>query len=140
MHVCRFLNFTKQSKQKYQIREALFNKNSDHHLLFPSTFLQAQLVVLSTQIDWSENVETALTTIAGSDNMAPLQSVLINVEATLNLLADTVLMEQPPIRRKKLEHLVGMFEVLHFFPLHNSNVLFLGNAKSCNAHCYKAAS
>lgn len=87
------------------------------HLCFPSTILQAQLVVLSTQIDWSENVEAALTTIAGGDNMAPLQSVLTNVEATLNLLADTVLMEQPPIRRKKLEHLVRMLEVLRFFPI-----------------------
>lgn len=84
-------------------------------MLFPSTLFQAQLVVLSAQIDWSENVETALTTIAGSNNMAPLQAVLTNVEATLNLLADTVLMEQPPIRRKKLEHLVRMFEVF-FFP------------------------
>lgn len=63
-------------------------------------------MVLSAQIDWSENVENALTTIAGGGNMAPLQAVLTNVEATLNLLADTVLMEQPPLRRKKLEHLV----------------------------------
>lgn len=63
-------------------------------------------MVLSTQIDWSENVENALTTIAGGGNMGPLQAVLGNVEATLNLLADTVLMEQPPLRRKKLEHLV----------------------------------
>ncbi|KAL6478123.1 hypothetical protein MHYP_G00139580 [Metynnis hypsauchen] len=72
---------------------------------------QAQLVVLSAQIDWSENVESALTTIAGGDNMAPMQGVLANVEATLNLLADTVLMEQPPIRRKKLEHLIT--ELVH---------------------------
>lgn len=85
------------------------------------------MVVLSTQIDWSENVETALTTIAGGNDMAPLQAVLTNVEATLNLLADTVLMEQPPIRRKKLEHLVRMFEVLHYFPLHDNN-----------APCFKA--
>lgn len=70
--------------------------------------IQAQLVVLSTQIDWSENVENALTTIAGADNMDPLQAVLVNVEATLNLLADTVLMEQPPLRRRKLEHLVSV--------------------------------
>ena len=75
------------------------------------------MVVLSAQIDWSENVETALTTIAGGDDMTPLQAVLTNVEATLNLLADTVLMEQPPIRRKKLEHLVRMFEVLYLFPV-----------------------
>ncbi|KAF4101796.1 hypothetical protein G5714_016596 [Onychostoma macrolepis] len=72
---------------------------------------QAQLVVLSTQIDWSENVENALTTIAGGVDMGPLQAVLVNVEATLNLLADTVLMEQPPLRRRKLEHLIT--ELVH---------------------------
>lgn len=69
-------------------------------------FWQAQLVVLSTQIAWSENIESALTTISGGGDMTPMQGVLSNVEATLNVLADTVLMEQPPIRRRKLEHLV----------------------------------
>lgn len=69
-------------------------------------FSQAQLVVLSTQIAWSENIESALTTISGGGDMTPMQAVLSNVEATLNVLADTVLMEQPPLRRRKLEHLV----------------------------------
>lgn len=69
-------------------------------------FSQAQLVVLSTQIAWSENIESALTTISGGGDMTPMQGVLSNVEATLNVLADTVLMEQPPLRRRKLEHLV----------------------------------
>lgn len=64
-------------------------------------------MVLSAQIAWSENVESALTTIAGGNDMTPMQGVLSNVEATLNVLADTVLMEQPPLRRKKLEHLVS---------------------------------
>lgn len=32
--------------------------------------------------------------------------VLRVVEATLNILADSVLQEQPPVRRRKLEHLV----------------------------------
>lgn len=63
--------------------------------------------MLSAQIAWSENVESALTTIAGGNDMTPMQGVLSNVEATLNVLADTVLMEQPPLRRKKLEHLVS---------------------------------
>lgn len=63
-------------------------------------------MVLSTQIAWSENIESALTTISGGGDMSPMQVVLTNVEATLNVLADTVLMEQPPLRRRKLEHLV----------------------------------
>ena len=33
--------------------------------------------------------------------------VLRVVEATLNILADSVLQEQPPVRRRKLEHLVS---------------------------------
>uniref|UniRef100_A0A8C7FEC4 Cytoplasmic dynein 1 heavy chain 1 n=1 Tax=Oncorhynchus kisutch TaxID=8019 RepID=A0A8C7FEC4_ONCKI len=72
---------------------------------------QAQLVVLSAQIDWSEKVDAALTTISGGGDMSPMSSVLTNVEATLNVLADTVLMEQPPLRRRKLEHLIT--ELVH---------------------------
>lgn len=75
-------------------------------------FSQAQLVVLSTQIAWSENIESALTTISGGGDMTLMQAVLSNVEATLNVLADTVLMEQPPLRRRKLEHLVRRISIL----------------------------
>lgn len=65
-------------------------------------------MVLSVQISWSNLVENALNTISNSSksDMTPLQDVLNIVEATLNILADSVLQEQPPIRRKKLEHLV----------------------------------
>lgn len=63
-------------------------------------------MVLSTQIAWSENIESALTNASAGGDMTPMQGVLSNVQASLNLLADTVLMEQPPLRRKKLEHLV----------------------------------
>lgn len=62
---------------------------------------------MSAQIAWSENVETALSSIGGSGDAAPLHSVLSNVEVTLNVLADSVLMEQPTLRRRKLEHLVS---------------------------------
>ncbi|KAJ8394229.1 hypothetical protein AAFF_G00048120 [Aldrovandia affinis] len=72
---------------------------------------QAQLVVLSAQIAWSESVESALTTVAGGGDLSPMQAVQSNVEATLNVLADTVLMEQPPLRRRKLEHLIT--ELVH---------------------------
>uniref|UniRef100_A0A8C0WNI1 Dynein heavy chain, cytosolic n=1 Tax=Castor canadensis TaxID=51338 RepID=A0A8C0WNI1_CASCN len=83
----------------------------------PNTYItwidkyQAQLVVLSAQIAWSENVENALSSIGGGGDTAPLQSVLSNVEVTLNVLADSVLMEQPPLRRRKLEHLIT--ELVH---------------------------
>ncbi|EPY87752.1 dynein, cytoplasmic, heavy polypeptide 1-like protein [Camelus ferus] len=83
----------------------------------PNTYItwidkyQAQLVVLSAQIAWSENVEMALSSVGGSGDAAPLQSVLSNVEVTLNVLADSVLMEQPPLRRRKLEHLIT--ELVH---------------------------
>uniref|UniRef100_A0A8C9Q1N6 Cytoplasmic dynein 1 heavy chain 1 n=1 Tax=Spermophilus dauricus TaxID=99837 RepID=A0A8C9Q1N6_SPEDA len=83
----------------------------------PNTYItwidkyQAQLVVLSAQIAWSENVESALSNVGGGGDAAPLHSVLSNVEATLNVLADSVLMEQPPLRRRKLEHLIT--ELVH---------------------------
>ena len=70
---------------------------------------QAQLVVLASQIAWSNGVETALQALANQSSpydFSPLQRELRVVEATLNVLADSVLQEQPPVRRKKLEHLV----------------------------------
>ncbi|XP_055497118.1 cytoplasmic dynein 1 heavy chain 1 isoform X1 [Leucoraja erinacea] len=71
---------------------------------------QAQLVVLSAQISWSENVESALNNGA-SDGQSPLAPALVNVEDTLTVLADSVLMEQPTLRRRKLEHLIT--ELVH---------------------------
>lgn len=72
---------------------------------------QAQLVVLASQIAWSSSMEAALQNLqnqsAASVDFAPLQDVLKVVEGTLNVLADSVLQEQPPVRRKKLEHLVS---------------------------------
>lgn len=73
---------------------------------------QAQIVVLAAQILWSEDVEAALKQIeaAGpSSSSAPLERVLSQVESTLNVLADSVLQEQPQLRRKKLEHLINEF-------------------------------
>ena len=70
---------------------------------------QAQLVVLAAQIAWSEAMDGALAAMekAGKGDMAPVEGVLNTVQATLNVLADSVLREQPPVRRKKLEHLVS---------------------------------
>lgn len=76
---------------------------------------QAQIVVLAAQILWSEDVDAALHAISnGSDSssgwkLQPLEKVLSQVESTLNMLADSVLQEQPPLRRKKLEHLINEF-------------------------------
>ncbi|XP_065208173.1 dynein heavy chain, cytoplasmic isoform X2 [Planococcus citri] len=74
---------------------------------------QAQIVVLAAQIIWSEDVEAALQAISNSDgksgSLQPLEKVLTQVEGTLNMLADSVLQEQPALRRKKLEHLINEF-------------------------------
>lgn len=80
---------------------------SEENYLMRIFVTQAQLVVLSAQIAWSENVESALNGMGGVGDNSPLHSVLANVEVTLNVLADSVLMEQPPLRRRKLEHLVS---------------------------------
>lgn len=66
---------------------------------------QAQIVSLAAQILWSESVELAL----NSSNPLALSEVLESVEQTLNVLADSVLQEQPALRRKKLEHLITEF-------------------------------
>ena len=57
------------------------------------------------QITWTANVELALTQAKGQD-VSPLERVLRIVNGTMNVLADSVLQEQPFLRRKKLEHLV----------------------------------
>ncbi len=62
---------------------------------------QAQLVVLANQIAWSSSVEEVL------QGGRPVEGVLKVVQCTLTVLADSVLQEQPPVRRKKLEHLVS---------------------------------
>jgi len=58
---------------------------------------------------WSENMDKSLQSMEqrGDGDMAPISGVLEILEATLNVLADSVLHEQPPVRRKKLEHLVS---------------------------------
>ena len=90
---------------------AKFSKGSiqtDQYLKWVDSY-QAQLVVLASQITWSTGVEGALQTLQAQSSpgdLAPLQEVLKMIEATLNVLADCVLHEQPPVRRKKLEHLV----------------------------------
>lgn len=70
---------------------------------------QAQIVVLAAQILWSEDVENALHQMNGKSDQAPLDRVLATVEKTLTVLADSVLQEQPALRRRKLEHLINEF-------------------------------
>ncbi|RWS14208.1 Dynein heavy chain: cytoplasmic-like protein [Dinothrombium tinctorium] len=72
---------------------------------------QAQIIVLAAQISWSESLENALNQIhnAGDGNLKPLEEALNSVVSTLNVLADSVLQEQPPLRRRKLEHLITEF-------------------------------
>ena len=92
--------------QVNQFKSTTIDQNA--YLLWVDKF-QAQLVVLAAQIAWSESVDLALQTIdkAGNQDFEPLKKVLQIVEATLNVLADSVLHEQPPVRRRKLEHLVS---------------------------------
>lgn len=86
------------------------NVQTDQYLEWVDGY-QAQLVVLASQITWSTGVENALQALQSakspSADLSALQEVLKTIEATLNVLADCVLHEQPPVRRKKLEHLVS---------------------------------
>ena len=66
-------------------------------------------MVLAAQILWSEQMDGALQAVekSGGNDLSPVSEVLATVKSTLNVLADSVLHEQPPVRRKKLEHLVS---------------------------------
>ncbi|KAJ8666404.1 hypothetical protein QAD02_008066, partial [Eretmocerus hayati] len=70
---------------------------------------QAQIISLAAQIIWSEDIESALQEAGIESDAHPLERVLVKVETTLNILADSVLQEQPPLRRKKIEHLINEF-------------------------------
>eukprot|EP01113_Clastostelium_recurvatum_P011812 TRINITY_DN1605_c0_g1_i1.p1 TRINITY_DN1605_c0_g1~~TRINITY_DN1605_c0_g1_i1.p1 ORF type:complete len:4689 (+),score=1530.43 TRINITY_DN1605_c0_g1_i1:285-14351(+) len=66
-----------------------------------------QLVTLGIQVVWSQSVDKCLAAGGG----AGLDAILKNVETTLNVLADNVMLDLPAIRRKKYEHLVT--ELVH---------------------------
>ncbi|KAK6731031.1 hypothetical protein RB195_007476 [Necator americanus] len=63
----------------------------------------AQVIALTAEIWWSNQMEMALSDGNG------VESVEKSVSATLSLLADSVLKDQPPIRRKKIEALITEF-------------------------------
>ncbi|KAJ3019014.1 UNVERIFIED_CONTAM: hypothetical protein HDU68_010891 [Siphonaria sp. JEL0065] len=65
----------------------------------------AQLIVLSAQIVWTASVEESITD--GGD----LERALSLVDRSLSILADMVLSDLPPIRRRKCEHLIT--ELVH---------------------------
>ncbi|KAJ1659203.1 dynein heavy chain [Dispira simplex] len=74
----------------------------------------AQLVVLCTQVVWSQAVEKALLAIeeqSGGFTETPLREPMQVVERGLDVLADAVLTELPALARKKCEHLIT--ELVH---------------------------
>lgn len=62
--------------------------------------LQAQVVELTANIWWCMQIEKRL-----SEGKI-VEEVQVTVDKILSMLADSVLCEQPPIRRKKIESLV----------------------------------
>ncbi|CAJ0749843.1 24274_t:CDS:10, partial [Entrophospora sp. SA101] len=72
-----------------------------------------QLVVVASQIIWTQSVEKALSTMEQTDrnDIAPLNNALNCCLRALDLLADTVLQDLPTTQRKKCEHLVT--EIVH---------------------------
>ncbi|KAJ3071427.1 hypothetical protein HDU98_005356 [Podochytrium sp. JEL0797] len=65
----------------------------------------AQLIVLSAQIVWTTSAEESM------DNGGDLDHALTLVDRGLSILADMVLSDLPPIRRRKCEHLIT--ELVH---------------------------
>ncbi|KAI9204677.1 dynein heavy chain [Polychytrium aggregatum] len=71
----------------------------------------AQLVVLTMQIVWTQSVEKALAAASETRDTTGLQTSLKLTERSLNVLADLVLTDLHPLRRKKCEHLIT--ELVH---------------------------
>lgn len=86
------------------------NFSPEDYLKWLDTY-QAQIAVLAAVITWSESVEHALTSISKDPSLGtkPIEECLRTCEGTLQILADCVLQDQPPIRRKKLEHMITEF-------------------------------
>ena len=84
-----FQEFKQLSKEKLT-QETFFNWLDKY---------QSQIIVVCSQINWTNQVEYAI-------EKKELDSCLEYIDQQLNILADSVLQEQPPIRRKKLEHLI----------------------------------
>ncbi|CAG8775387.1 6199_t:CDS:1, partial [Acaulospora colombiana] len=87
--------------------------------LVTSTFLDwvekfpAQLVVVAIQIIWTQSIDKALNVIEQDElhDQAPMKKSLDYVLRALDVLADTVLQDLPPTKRKKCEHLIT--ELVH---------------------------
>ncbi|SAL98745.1 hypothetical protein [Absidia glauca] len=74
----------------------------------------AQLVVLAAQIIWTQSVDKALVALdesADKTDQSTLKGSLGLVERNLNILADAVLLDLSPIKRRKCEHMVT--ELVH---------------------------
>lgn len=86
------------------------NFSPDDYIQWLDTY-QAQVAVLAAQIAWSESMELALNSREKDPSLGtkPLEECLLSCETTLRILADCVLEEQPPLRRRKLEHLITEF-------------------------------
>ncbi|KAJ3389103.1 hypothetical protein HDU92_001163 [Lobulomyces angularis] len=71
----------------------------------------SQLVVLAMQIIWTQTVEATLHEAEEKNSAESLNRALLLVERGLNVLADMVLTDLSPIKRKKCEHLIT--ELVH---------------------------
>jgi dynein heavy chain 1, cytosolic len=92
-----------ESKSQYSIEFASgIVDNVDKYMCWLDAY-PTQLICLTVQISWSEAVDKALGDASPSTK---LTDTLKLIESTLNVLADSVLKDQPTLRRKKLEHLV----------------------------------
>ncbi|XP_065319190.1 dynein heavy chain, cytoplasmic-like isoform X2 [Gordionus sp. m RMFG-2023] len=104
-----FFREAKESEAKGDSDEALLNWIDKY---------QAQIIILTLQIIWTETIEnsfnTELTYFSKSQNKPTpptLQNVLQNIDKTLAKLADFVLRDQPTLRRRKMEHMIT--ELVH---------------------------
>lgn len=69
----------------------------------------AQVMVLAAQINWSTCIDTALD--ASGESKTALEKALLDLEAKLDIMAETVLLDLPPDARKKFEQLIK--ELVH---------------------------
>lgn len=92
--------------------------NKEPYLAWVDKF-PVQIVLVAAQVLWSQATEDAIKKMGGDGSGSKFQLPVIqkieeSIEAILNILADSVLDDHPPIVRKKLENLVRYRIFLHF--------------------------
>lgn len=109
------MRYTIASLLEKAVKADVSGKDGPDYFVWVDKF-PAQVVLLATQIRWSERIDSGLRQFNGIqksliDSQSSLPNILNEIEETLHILANRVLLDLPGDRRKKYEQLIT--ELVH---------------------------